>query len=145
MDNNELKGGWKNPPPFEIKELLETAKVIAVVGISSKPDRPSNGVSGYLKKKGYKIIPVNPRETDVHGEKAYPDLESIPDNVDIVDVFRRGEEAPGIVEMAKKIGARAVWLQEGIVSEKAFSIARKIGITIVMNRCILKQHAELIG
>ena len=144
MENGGTSGGWENPPPAVIKELLEKSKVIAVVGISSKPDRPSNGVSKFLQDKGYKIIPVNPRETEVHGEKAYPDLESIPEKVDIVDVFRRSEETPEITKIAAKIGAGAVWLQEGIASEEAYKIGLEAGMTMVMDRCILKKYIELM-
>lgn len=126
-----------------IAELLKTARTIAVVGLSSKPWRPSYGVSEYMQKAGYRIIPVNPREREVLGEKAYPTLESVPERVDIVNVFRRAEFVAEIVEAAVKIGARAVWLQEGIVHEPAAERARQAGLVVVQDRCILKEHRRL--
>jgi len=138
-------GDGSNLSPEKLKEMLESSKVIAVVGISSKPHRPSYGVSAYLQKNGYQIIPVNPRESEVLGEKAYPDLASIPVKVDIVDVFRKPNEAVEIVKESIKIGAKAVWLQESVVSEEAFKIGLEAGLDMVMDRCILKKHNELVG
>ncbi len=128
---------------MSIDELLRSAKTIAVVGLSSRRTRPSHGVSEYMKHSGYRIIPVNPAETEVLGEKAYPDLDSVPDPVDIVDVFRRSEYVPEIVEAAIRIGARAVWMQEGVVHEEAAERARAAGLTVVMDRCILKEHRKM--
>ncbi len=125
-----------------ITELLRDSKTIAVVGLSSHRWRPSYGVSEYMQSKGYRIIPVNPQETEVLGEKAYPNLESIPEHVDIVDVFRRPEFVPEIVEAAIRIGAQAVWMQEGVVHEAAAERARSAGLTVVMDRCILKEHRK---
>ncbi len=125
-----------------IAELLRDSKTIAVVGLSSHRWRPSYGVSEYMQSKGYRIIPVNPQETEVLGEKAYPNLDSIPERVDIVDVFRRPEFVPEIVEAAIRIGARAVWMQEGVVHEAAAERARAAGLTVVMDRCILKEHRK---
>jgi predicted CoA-binding protein len=130
-----------------IRELLTAARVIVVVGLSSKRMRPSFGVARYMQSAGYHIIPVNPNETEVLGEKAFPNLESIPKelHVDIVDVFRRSEEVPGVVESAIRVGARAVWMQEGVIHEAAASRARAAGLFVVMDRCILRDHSRLFG
>ena len=127
-----------------VLELLRTSRIIAVVGLSSKRWRPSFGVSEYMQRAGYRIIPVNPGETEVLGEKSYAGLEEVPEKVDIVDVFRRSEFVPGIVEQAIRIGARAVWLQEGVVHEEAAAKARAAGLMVVMDRCILKEHRKLV-
>ncbi len=127
-----------------VLELLRTSRIIAVVGLSSKRWRPSFGVSEYMQRAGYRIIPVNPGETEVLGEKSYAGLEQIPEKVDIVDVFRRSEFVPDIVEQAIRIGARAVWLQEGVVHEEAAAKARAAGLIVVMDRCILKEHRKLV-
>ena len=126
-----------------IPELLKTSRTIAVVGLSSKRFRPSHGVAEYMQRNGYRIIPVNPFEQTVLGEKCYPDLESIPEPVDIVDIFRRAEFVPEIVEAAITIGARAVWMQEGVVHEEAAARARAAGLEVVMDRCILKDHRRI--
>jgi predicted CoA-binding protein len=126
-----------------IAELLANARVIAVVGLSSKKHRPSYGVSEYMQRAGYRIIPVNPNEESVLGEKAYPSLETIPERVDIVNIFRRSEFVPEIVEQAIRIGAKAIWMQEGVVHEEAAERARQAGLTVVMDRCILKEHRRL--
>ena len=126
-----------------IPELLKTSRTIAVVGLSSKRFRPSYGVSEYMQRNGYRIIPVNPHEQTVLGEKCYPDLDSVTDRVDIVDIFRRAEFVPEIVEAAIRIGARAVWMQEGVVHEEAAARARTAGLDVVMDRCILKDHRRM--
>jgi len=123
-----------------IRELLETTTVIAVVGLSSRRSRPSNGVARYLQSAGYRIIPVNPNETEVLGEHAYARLEDVPEHIDIVDIFRRSEAVPEIVESAIRIGARAVWMQEGVIHDAAAERARQSGLLVVMDRCILKEH-----
>lgn len=125
-----------------IGEILSSAKTIAVVGLSSKCFRASYGVSQYMQAAGYRIIPVNPHETEVLGERAYPSLESIPvgTKIDIVDIFRRSEEVPEVVEAAIRIGARAIWMQEGVVNEAAAEKARRAGLAVVMDLCILKEH-----
>ncbi len=125
-----------------ITELLRNARTIAVVGLSSKKSRPSHGVTDYMKHAGYRIIPVNPNETEVLGEKAYPDLDSVPEKIDIVNVFRRSEFVSDIVDAAIRIGARAVWMQEGVVDQQAAERARKAGLVVVMDRCILKEHRK---
>ncbi len=127
----------------EIAELLRTSKTIAVVGLSSKRHRPSYGVTEYMQHQGYRIIPVNPHETNVLGEAAYPDLESIPEKVDIVNIFRRSEHVPEIVEAAIRIGARAVWMQEGVSHPEAARRAEEAGLIVVQDRCILKEHRKL--
>jgi predicted CoA-binding protein len=126
-----------------IPELLRASKTIAVVGLSNKRMRPSYGVSQYMQRAGYRIIPVNPQEAEVLGEKAYARLEDIPEHVDIVDVFRRAEFVPEIVESAIRIGAGAVWLQEGVVHDDAAQRARNAGLFVVQDRCILKEHRRL--
>ncbi|HXG34647.1 MAG TPA: CoA-binding protein [Bryobacteraceae bacterium] len=128
---------------MSIPELLRSARTIAVVGLSGKPWRPSHGVAEYMQRAGYRIIPVNPNETEVLGEKAYPSLEAVPEKVDIVNVFRRPEYVPEIVEAAIRIGAPAIWLQEGVVNEAAAERARQAGLFVVMDRCILKEHRRL--
>jgi predicted CoA-binding protein len=126
-----------------IPDLLKSAHTIAVVGLSSNPMRPSNGVSAYMQRAGYRIIPVNPNETEVLGEKAYARLEEVPEKIDIVDIFRRSEVVPEIVESAIKIGAKAVWMQEDVINEEAAERGRAAGLDVVMDRCILKEHRKL--
>jgi predicted CoA-binding protein len=126
-----------------ISELLRASKTIAVVGLSSRRSRPSYSVSEYMQRAGYRIVPVNPRETEVLGEPAFPDLDAVPGKVDIVDVFRRAEFVPDIVDAAIRIGAKAVWMQEGVVHDEAAEKARAAGLTVVMDRCILKEHRKL--
>jgi hypothetical protein len=121
-------------------EILRDSHVIAVVGLSSRRSRPSFGVSQYMQQSGYRIIPVNPTETEVLGEKAYPDLDSVPVPVDLVNIFRRSDQVEPVVDAAIRIGAKAVWMQEGIENEAAAAKARAAGLKVVMNRCILKEH-----
>jgi predicted CoA-binding protein len=127
------------------ENLLRNAKTIAVVGLSSRRSRPSYGVSEYMQSQGYRIIPVNPNETEVLGEKAWASLEDIPEDVDIVDVFRRPECVPEIVDSAIRIGAKGVWMQEGVVNEEAAGKARAAGLEVVMDRCILKEHRKMLA
>lgn len=129
----------------EIADLLRTARTIAVVGLSSKKWRASHGVSEYMQSQGYRIIPVNPEETEVLGEKAHPDLESVPEKVDIVNVFRRSEYVPAIVDSAIRMGARAVWMQEGVYHPAAAAVASAAGLIVIMDRCILKEHRKLLA
>ena len=126
-----------------ISEILHTARTIAVIGLSGKRYRPSYGVAEYLKRAGYRIIPVNPEESEVLGEKSYPDLDSIPEPVDVVDIFRRAEFVPEIVEAAIRKGAKVVWMQEGVIHEEAARRAEEAGLAVVMDRCILKDHRRL--
>src|SRR5712671_7758770 len=123
-----------------IRDLLRDSKTIAVVGLSGKKFRPSYGVAEYMQKAGYRIIPVNPNETEVLGEKSYAGLEDVPERVDIVNVFRRAEEVPPVVESAIRIGARVVWMQSGIANEEAAEKARAAGLVVVEDACILVEH-----
>jgi predicted CoA-binding protein len=124
----------------EIGELLSRVKTIAVVGLSSDPMRPSFGVSQYMQRRGYRIIPVNPNESSVLGEKAYATLSEVPEKIDLVDVFRRPEFVPEIVEETIRLNFSALWLQEGVIHEAAAKRARDAGLVVVMDRCILKEH-----
>jgi predicted CoA-binding protein len=128
-----------------IAELLRDSKTIAVVGLSAKRSRPSFGVSEYMQRAGYRIIPVNPNEGEVLGEKCYPDLDSLPEKIDIVNIFRRSEFVSEIVDAAIRIGARAIWMQEEVSDEAAAARARAAGLTVVMDRCILKEHRRWVG
>ncbi len=134
-----------NPPDGEsaIAELLASSKTIAVVGLSSKPFRPSFGVSQYLQSAGYRIIPVNPNESLILGEKCYARLEDIPEKIDIVDIFRRSELVPEVADVAIRIGARAIWMQEGVANEPAAARARGAGLFVVMDLCIAKELHKL--
>jgi predicted CoA-binding protein len=125
------------------EEILKNSRVIAIVGLSANPERPSNIVATYLKDKGYKIIPVNPGEKTILGETSYPDLSSIPEKVDVVDIFRKSEDVPPIVKEAIKIGAKAVWMQEGVVNQSAAAEVEKAGLKVVMDRCMRKEHMKL--
>jgi uncharacterized protein len=127
------------------ENLLQNAKTIAVVGLSSRRSRPSYGVSEYMQSKGYRIIPVNPNETEILGEKAYPTLDQVPEHVDIVDIFRRPEGVPEIVDAAIRIGANGIWMQEGVVHDEAAQKARAAGLEVVMDKCILKEHRKMRG
>jgi hypothetical protein len=127
----------------ELKGLLDEARVIAVVGISAQTDAPAYNVPAYLQRHGYRIIPVNPNLDEVLGEKAYPDLLVVPEPVDIVQIFRRSEAVLPIVEQAIQIGARGVWMQEGVVSDAAAEIAREAGLWVVMNTCMRTTHRRL--
>ena len=124
------------------EEILNSGRVIAVVGLSPRHDRPSYQVANYLKEQGYRIIPVNPTVKEILGETCYPDLASITEPIDAVDIFRRSEEVPDIVEEAIKIGAKAVWMQEGVVNEEAAGRARDAGLMVVMDKCMLKEHQK---
>jgi predicted CoA-binding protein len=122
--------------------MLENYKTLAVVGLSSKMSRPSFGVAAYMQAHGYRIIPVNPNETSVLGEKAYRTLDEIPDEADVVVVFRRSECVPDIVEAAIRKAVKVLWMQEGVMHEEAARHAREAGLTVVQDRCILKEHAK---
>lgn len=128
----------------DIGDILRSCRTIAVVGLSRKRYRPSYGVAEYMKSAGYRIIPVNPFETEVLGEKSYAALEAVPEHIDIVDIFRRSEFVPEIVEAAIRIGAKAVWMQEGVVHEEAAARARAAGLAVIMDRCILKEHRRML-
>jgi uncharacterized protein len=133
-----------HPSDQQLKELLQKAHTIAVVGLSSSRIRASYGVSQYMQSAGYRIIPVNPNEQEVLGEKSYARLEDVPEKIDVVDVFRRSEFVPEIVEAAIRVGARAIWMQEGVVNETAAQRARDAGLFVVMDACILREHRRLM-
>lgn len=125
-------------------DILKRYRTIAVVGLSSKRFRASYGVSEYMKDAGYRIIPVNPGETEVLGEKCYPDLESVPGKIEIVNIFRDPQYVAPVVDAAIRIGAKVIWMQEGVVHEEAAEKARQAGLEVVMDRCILKEHRKLV-
>ena len=129
----------------ELKEMLKNCKTVAVVGISPKEDRPSYRVAAYLQSKGYRIIPVRPDGDKILGEKVYPQLMEIPKEIeiDVVDIFRKSEEVPPIVEEAIRRGAKIVWMQEGVIRQKAGEEAERAGLKVVMDRCIKKEHQRL--
>ena len=133
----------QNPSDQELKQLLTDATTIAMVGASSNPDKASHGIMQKLQRAGYRVIPVNPREPEVLGEKSYPSLSDVPERIDIVDVFRRAEDTPGIADEAVAIGAKALWLQTGIVNEDAAARAKAGGLTVVMDACIGATHSLL--
>ena len=132
-----------NPSDSELKRLLTDATTIAIVGASSNPDKASYGIMQKLQQVGYRVIPVNPRESEILGERAYPSLADVPGRIDIVDVFRRAEDTPGIADEAVAVGAKALWLQTGIVSEDAAARAAAGGLTVVMDACIGATHSLL--
>ena len=127
---------------MSIQDLLKKSKTIAVVGLSNKRTRPSYSVSEYMQQQGYRIIPVNPMISEALGEKAYSRLEEVPEHIDIVDIFRRSEYVAEIVDTAIRLGAGAVWMQEGVVDEEAAERARAAGLTAIVDRCILKEHGR---
>jgi predicted CoA-binding protein len=124
----------------DIDEILKNSRTVAIVGVSPKEDRPSYRVASYLKSQGYDMIPVNPACSELLGEISYPDLLSLPRPVDVVDIFRRSEDVPPIVEQAIRIKAKVVWMQEGIVNEAAARMAQKAGLKVVMDHCMRKEH-----
>jgi predicted CoA-binding protein len=125
-----------------ITKVLEDCNTIAVVGLSSNPGRPSYGVASYMRGRGYKVIPVNPNETEVFGDKAYASLADVPEKIDLVDIFRRSSEAGHAVDEAIAVGAKAVWLQEGVIDQGAAERAQEAGLLVIMDRCWLKEHAR---
>ena len=133
----------RNPSDDKLKQILTSASTIAVVGASSNPARSSNGIMGRLMQLGYRVIPVNPNETEVLGQRAYPSLSSVPVAIDIVDVFRRAEYTPAIADEAVKVHANTLWLQQGIRNEDAAARAEAGGLTVVMDACIAVEHAVL--
>lgn len=137
---------WQNPSDEALRDLLESSKTIAVVGCSPDPSRTSHHIAAQLQERGCRIIPVHPAGGTILGEKVYPDLDSIPKSVevDIVDVFRRAEDTPAVAEAAVRIGARALWLQQGIVNEQAYETARQGGLVPIMDRCLGATHRALV-
>ncbi len=131
--------------PQAIQNLLHSARTVAVVGLSSNVLRPSNFVGFYLQRHGYRIVPVNPRESEILGEKSYPSLSAIPFSVDVVDVFRAPSAVPGIAQEAADIGAGALWLQFGVISPEGAEIAESGGLQVIMDRCMKVEHARFMG
>ena len=131
------------PGDEELLTILRKARTIAVVGLSSKPERHSYNVADYLKQAGYRIIPVNPNETEVLGEPAYPSLSDVPEPIDLVDVFRRAENTPEVAREAARVGAKVLWLQLGIVNEEARRIAEEAGLSVIMGLCLMVEHDRL--
>lgn len=136
---------FANPTPEQIRALLTQVRSVAVVGLSPQPARPSFNVARALQGFGYRIIPVRPLVDEVLGEKAYPDLESLPEVPDIVDVFRASEHVPEIVDSCIKLGIKNLWLQDGVIHEDAALHAQQAGITVVMDRCMYRDHTQLLG
>jgi predicted CoA-binding protein len=127
------------------QSILQSARTVAIVGLSADRKKPSYGVGRYLKGRGYTIIPVNPREDRILGEESYVSLAEIPVPVDVVDIFRRSEKVPGVVEDAIRIGAKAVWMQEEVVNEEAAARAQEAGLQVVMDKCMKKEHQRMCG
>ncbi|TFH39019.1 MAG: CoA-binding protein [Chrysiogenales bacterium] len=132
-----------NPPEKEVTELLHSARTIAIVGLSDRPDRDSHRVASYLKEKGYRIIPVNPKVKEILGEKSYPDLASIPEKIDVVDIFRSIDAIPAIVDEAIAVGAGAVWMQLGLAHGESARKAREAGLKVVQSKCIKIEHKNV--
>jgi predicted CoA-binding protein len=135
------------PEDEELRLLLGAARTVAVVGLSSKPNRPSHDVAAYLQRHGYRIVPVNPNEREVLGERAYPSLPDLPEDlaIDVVNVFRRSEETPAVARDAVAIGAKVLWLQEGIANEEAYRIASEAGLEVIMGVCIRATRDRLMS
>ncbi len=131
--------------PHTLSRVLRDNHTIAVVGLSAEPNRPSYQVAKYLRDHGYKIVPVNPKYPKILSQKSYPDLESIPFAVDMVDVFRKSQDCASVAQQAVAIGARVLWLQQGVVNEEARQIALAAGLTVVMDRCVKIEHTKLVG
>ena len=138
-------GDFQNPSPDAIRRLLESTRRIAVVGLSANPRRPSHSVSAYMKSQGYEIVPVNPTVDECLGEPAYANLLDIPEPVDMVNVFRRPEHVADIVRDAIAIGAKSLWLQDGVIDETAALKAVEAGITVVMDRCLFRDHSAMVA
>lgn len=134
----------QNATSAEIRDILAGSRTLAIVGLSPNPHRDSHRVAAYLQQAGYRIIPVNPAAEAILGEKCYPDLRHVPEPVDVVDIFRKPEAVPGIVEDAIGIGARVVWMQDGIVHNAAADRARAAGLRVVMNKCLMREHRGLL-
>jgi uncharacterized protein len=128
-----------------LKEILQSAKTIASVGLSSNPDKESYRIASYLKAQGYRVIPVNPTASEIMGATSYPDLQSVPEKIDVVQIFRKPEDVPPVVDDAIQAGARVIWMQEGIVHEEAAEKARQAGLQVVMDTCMRVAHRTLIG
>ena len=143
MSNIHCEMPEYNPPSEEVRAILENHKTVAIVGLSPKPERDSHKVGKYLKEHGYKIVPVNPGQKEILGEKSYPKLKAVPFPVDIVDIFRRPEAIPPVVDDAIEIGAKVVWMQLGIAHNQAAEKARVAGLEVVMSKCIKIEHMNM--
>ena len=144
MSNVQCEMPEYNPPSEEVKAILENHKTVAVVGLSPKPERDSHMVAQYLKEHGYRIVPVNPGQKEILGAKSYPNLKAIPFRIEIVNIFRRPEAIPPIVDDAIEIGAKVVWMQLGIAHNQAAEKAREAGLEVVMNKCIKIEHMNML-
>lgn len=144
MNTNQCEVPAYNPPGVEVAELLMGSRTIAVVGLSDRPSRDSYRVAAYLQAQGYRIIPVNPYKTEILGEKCYPYLTAIPDPVDIVNIFRTVTAIPSIVADAVKIGAKGVWMQQGLAHNESAGKARAAGLCAVQSRCLMVEHRKLL-
>lgn len=142
MVGNRLPG-WENPDPAGIEAIIRGTKVIAVVGLSDDPGRPSFRVASFLIQQGFDIIPINPGQKEILGKTCHPDLKSVGRPIDLIDVFRRGEATPPIVADALALGVKYIWLQEGVISEESYRLATQAGRPIVMDRCLLKEISRL--
>ena len=127
--------------PETIKRIFDECRTIAVVGLSSDPMRPSHGVASYMRRQGYRVIPINPNEREVFGEKSYPSLADVPEKIDLVDIFRRSSEEGAAVDDAIRVGAKAVWMQDGVIDRAAAQRALDAGLLVVMDRCWLRDYA----
>ena len=136
---------FQNPQPEQIRDMLKRVKTIAVVGFSPDPGRPSHNIARMMKRFGYRIVPVRPGLAEGLGERAYPDLASVPDPVDLVDVFRASEHVGAIVDECLRLGHKAIWLQDGVIDEAAAQRAVAGGMTVVMDRCILRDYTRLVA
>jgi len=145
MSEIECQMPESNPDDEEIKQVLENNKVVAVVGLSPKPDRASHQVAQYLQEHGYQIVPVRPKADEILGEKAFANLRDIPFPVDIVDIFRQVEAIPGIVDEAIAIGAKVVWMQLGLAENQSACRAREAGLQVVMNKCMKIEHSRYLA
>jgi predicted CoA-binding protein len=143
MSDGACEMPGKNATTAEVREILAGNRVVAVVGMSENPARASNHVAAYLMEHGYRVIPVNPARESILGQKCWPSLSAVPEKVDIVDIFRKPDAVPEIVDEAIKAGAKVVWMQEGIVHNAAAEKARAAGLKVVMNKCMLKEHRAL--
>lgn len=139
-----MRSNFTNPSLPEIRELLKRIKTIAVVGLSASPSRPSHGVARALQGFGYRIIPVNPALSEVLGQKAYPNLQAVPEPIDVVDVFRQSSQVSAIVDDCITLKLPAIWLQDGVVDQSAARRAQAAGLTVVMDRCIYRDYAQLM-
>jgi uncharacterized protein len=140
---SDIAAGYQDPA--EIARIVRGARTIAIVGLSPNDLRPSHFVGFYLQRHGYRVIPVNPRETEILGQPSYPSLSEIPEHVDVVDVFRQPDAVPAIAEEAVAIGAGALWLQFGVIHPEGAAIARRGGLGVVMDRCLKVEHARVLG